>query len=82
MWLTPLILATTVLSGAGALKPQWSVHALRPARSQSISPPSRPLQWGDINVIATTDTHGWLLGHEKRSFPEPNYRFAAISLAA
>ena len=42
----------------------------------SLTPPSRPLQWGDINIIHTTDTHGWLLGHQKSSFPEPNYRCA------
>ncbi|EGO00572.1 hypothetical protein SERLA73DRAFT_166873 [Serpula lacrymans var. lacrymans S7.3] len=28
---------------------------------------------GDFNVIHTTDTHGWLLGHQKLSFPEPDY---------
>ncbi|KAJ7461982.1 Metallo-dependent phosphatase-like protein [Mycena latifolia] len=55
------------LSSASALD-QWPVRA-----PQRLSPPSRPLQWGDINVIATTDTHGWLLGHTKQSFPEPNY---------
>jgi 2',3'-cyclic-nucleotide 2'-phosphodiesterase (5'-nucleotidase family) len=38
-----------------------------------LAPPARPLQWGDINVIHTTDSHGWLLGHTKSSFPEPNY---------
>ncbi|KAL4249233.1 Calcineurin-like phosphoesterase domain-containing protein [Abortiporus biennis] len=32
-----------------------------------------PLEWGDVNIIHTTDTHGWLLGHQKTSFPEPNY---------
>ncbi|KAI0043124.1 Metallo-dependent phosphatase [Auriscalpium vulgare] len=35
--------------------------------------PSRPLVWGDVNIIHTTDSHGWLLGHQKTSFPEPNY---------
>ncbi|KAF9113236.1 hypothetical protein BGX27_001983 [Mortierella sp. AM989] len=25
----------------------------------------RPLQWGELNVISTTDTHGWLAGHVK-----------------
>ncbi|GJJ76673.1 hypothetical protein EMPS_09032 [Entomortierella parvispora] len=25
----------------------------------------RPLVWGDLNVISTTDTHGWLSGHVK-----------------
>ncbi|KAF8182105.1 Metallo-dependent phosphatase-like protein [Mycena galopus ATCC 62051] len=51
---------------------QWPAHV--PQESQTrISPPSRPLQWGDINIISTTDTHGWLLGHQHASFPEPNY---------
>ncbi|KAF8484037.1 Metallo-dependent phosphatase-like protein [Russula ochroleuca] len=35
--------------------------------------PSRPLVWGELNIIHTTDTHGWLLGHQKSSPPEPNY---------
>ncbi|KNZ74029.1 hypothetical protein J132_08339 [Termitomyces sp. J132] len=39
----------------------------------TLTPPSRPLEWGDINIIHTTDSHGWLLGHQKTSFPEPNY---------
>ncbi|KAJ8591055.1 hypothetical protein M405DRAFT_735789 [Rhizopogon salebrosus TDB-379] len=38
-----------------------------------LTPPYRPLVWGDFNVIHTTDTHGWLLGHQKASFPEPDY---------
>ncbi|KAG2153383.1 Metallo-dependent phosphatase-like protein [Suillus clintonianus] len=38
-----------------------------------ITPPYRPLVWKDFNVIHTTDTHGWLLGHQKLSFPEPDY---------
>ncbi|KAK3819582.1 MAG: Metallo-dependent phosphatase-like protein [Benniella sp.] len=25
----------------------------------------RPLEWGDLNIISTTDTHGWLAGHVK-----------------
>jgi 2',3'-cyclic-nucleotide 2'-phosphodiesterase (5'-nucleotidase family) len=25
--------------------------------------PTRPLPWGEINFIHTTDTHGWLEGH-------------------
>ncbi|KAJ6532281.1 Metallo-dependent phosphatase-like protein [Mycena vulgaris] len=57
------------LSSASALD-QWSVSV---GHSQRVSPPSRELQWGEINVIATTDTHGWLLGHTKESPPEPNY---------
>ncbi|EIW80437.1 hypothetical protein CONPUDRAFT_90659 [Coniophora puteana RWD-64-598 SS2] len=38
-----------------------------------LTPPYRPLVWSDFNVIHTTDTHGWLLGHQKASFPEPDY---------
>ncbi|KAG0691844.1 Metallo-dependent phosphatase-like protein [Suillus ampliporus] len=38
-----------------------------------LSPPYRPLVWGDLNVIHTTDTHGWLLGHQKSSLAEPYY---------
>lgn len=38
-----------------------------------LTPPSRPLVWGDVNIIHTTDSHGWLLGHQKTTFPEPNY---------
>ncbi|GLA39790.1 hypothetical protein AnigIFM63309_007391 [Aspergillus niger] len=25
--------------------------------------PTRPLPWGELNIIHTTDTHGWLEGH-------------------
>ncbi|TFK44996.1 Metallo-dependent phosphatase-like protein [Crucibulum laeve] len=48
-------------------------HSRRAIPSSPLTPPSRPLQWGDINIIHTTDSHGWLLGHQKTSFPEPNY---------
>lgn len=41
--------------------------------SAPITSPTRPLEWGDINILHTTDTHGWLLGHQKASFPEPDY---------
>ncbi len=49
----------------------------REAALPALAPPSRPLEWGDINIIHTTDSHGWLLGHTKASFPEPNYRCRA-----
>ncbi|KAL0948026.1 hypothetical protein HGRIS_010652 [Hohenbuehelia grisea] len=48
-------------------------HGKRPTPLIPLTPPSRPLEWGDINIIHTTDSHGWLLGHQKESFPEPNY---------
>ncbi|KAF7798239.1 hypothetical protein EIP86_009456 [Pleurotus ostreatoroseus] len=41
--------------------------------STKLPVPTKPLVWGDVNIIHTTDSHGWLLGHQKTSFPEPNY---------
>ncbi|KAG8704481.1 hypothetical protein FRC08_002208 [Ceratobasidium sp. 394] len=35
--------------------------------------PKGPLEWGDINILHTSDSHGWLLGHTKNQWPEPNY---------
>ncbi|KAF9529781.1 Metallo-dependent phosphatase-like protein [Crepidotus variabilis] len=48
-------------------------HSKRATPSVPLPPPSRPLTWGDVNIIHTTDSHGWLLGHQKKSSPEPNY---------
>lgn len=53
-------------------------HVRRAEPPVPLTPPSRPLVWGDVNIIHTTDTHGWLLGHQKTSFPEPNYRYVCI----
>ena len=53
-------------------------HSRRLQTSAPLTPPTRPLQWGDVNIIHTTDTHGWLLGHQKKSFPEPNYRWVLV----
>ncbi|EOR00990.1 hypothetical protein E3P77_01782 [Wallemia ichthyophaga] len=35
-------------------------------------PPSRSIEWGEYNFLHTTDIHGWLAGHKKKSAPEPN----------
>ncbi|KAL5498002.1 hypothetical protein ACEPAH_2933 [Sanghuangporus vaninii] len=48
-------------------------HSKRAFPTGPITAPTRPLVWGDVNVIHSTDTHGWLLGHQKASPPEPNY---------
>ncbi|KAF9945604.1 hypothetical protein BGZ65_010568, partial [Modicella reniformis] len=37
----------------------------QPGVPQPTSVNLRPLEWGDFNVISTTDTHGWLAGHLK-----------------
>lgn len=50
------------------------VHSKRLFPQTQLPVPTRPLEWGDVNIIHTTDSHGWLLGHQKSSFPEPNYR--------
>ena len=50
---------------------EYARRALPPAR---LPIPKRPLEWGDVNVIHTTDSHGWLLGHQKATPPEPDYR--------
>ncbi|KZT55537.1 hypothetical protein CALCODRAFT_437087 [Calocera cornea HHB12733] len=47
--------------------------ASQPGATQSNAWPARPLVWGDINFLFTTDTHGWLMGHTKSRPPEPNY---------
>ncbi|KAG6382133.1 Metallo-dependent phosphatase-like protein [Boletus reticuloceps] len=49
------------------------VHAKREYPQFPLTLPYRPLPWSDFNVIHTTDTHGWLLGHQKTPWPEPNY---------
>ncbi|SPO38973.1 uncharacterized protein PSFLO_04452 [Pseudozyma flocculosa] len=33
----------------------------------------RDLEWGDLNILHTTDIHGWYQGHRKVTPPEPNY---------
>ena len=57
-----------------ALSPDTRTHQYPQV---SLTPPYRPLVWGDFNVIQTTDTHGWLLGHQKLSWAEPNYRWVS-----
>ncbi|KAJ1300347.1 hypothetical protein OPQ81_005167 [Rhizoctonia solani] len=35
--------------------------------------PTRPLEWGDVNVLHTTDIHGWISGHSKDVYPEKSW---------
>ena len=44
-------------------------HAEQPSSPSPVAAPHRELQWGEINFLHTTDTHGWLGGH----LQEPNY---------
>ncbi|GKZ26751.1 hypothetical protein AbraIFM66951_004809 [Aspergillus brasiliensis] len=45
------------------------VHAVQPTAPEPIEAPLRDLQWGQLNFLHTTDTHGWLAGH----LQEPSY---------
>ncbi|KAI9622852.1 hypothetical protein KEM48_009737 [Puccinia striiformis f. sp. tritici PST-130] len=44
-------------------------HRSQESASRPLSSPTRDLEWGDLNIIHTTDTHG----HLKAVSPEPNY---------
>ncbi|KAG8686368.1 hypothetical protein FRC11_009044 [Ceratobasidium sp. 423] len=46
--------------------PEWSGR-------HPIPFPTRPLEWGDVNVLHTTDIHGWLSGHTKNVYPEKSW---------
>ncbi|CAD6443956.1 31ec097a-071f-4997-bc55-a6b33dc58062 [Sclerotinia trifoliorum] len=35
----------------------------QPSAPPAIQAPMRPLQWGQLNFLQTTDTHGWHAGH-------------------
>jgi len=76
MMLLPLLALAGFAAGCGEqhLHARDTDKVKREYPQLPLTPPSRPLEWGDFNVIYTTDTHGWLLGHQKASWPEPNYR--------
>ncbi|CAO1629846.1 unnamed protein product [Parajaminaea phylloscopi] len=54
-------------------------HGLTPRSSRYATQPSpgtallRKLTWGDVNIVHTTDIHGWYQGHLHSAEPEPNY---------
>ena len=79
MLLTPILGLLAVVSACSDSHGEH--HSTRAASLQVplSTLPTRPLQWGDVNIIHTTDSHGWLLGHQKTSFPEPNYRYVKVS---
>ncbi|KAE8454485.1 hypothetical protein EG329_000108 [Mollisiaceae sp. DMI_Dod_QoI] len=39
------------------------VAAEQPEAPKPVAAPMRPLPWGQLNFLQTTDTHGWLAGH-------------------
>ena len=74
----PVVLLRLSSACPGGDHDHGRLHGRRAFPTGPITPPTRPLVWGDVNVIHTTDTHGWLLGHQKASAPEPNYRLNII----
>lgn len=83
MQLAPAFLALLALATGALACPGEDGHDhvhKRELPQVPLTPPSRPLEWGDVNIIHTTDSHGWLLGHQKLSAPEPNYRWAGFGL--
>lgn len=46
-----------------------NVRRMQPDAQNTTTKPRGPLEWGQINFLHTTDTHGWLEGHLK----EQNY---------
>ncbi|KAG1737747.1 Metallo-dependent phosphatase-like protein [Suillus lakei] len=75
MILTAVTLLSLALCGAACAGDHHAHEYLerREYPQVPLAPPYRPLVWGDLNVIHTTDTHGWLLGHQKSSWAEPYY---------
>lgn len=37
--------------------------AVQPSAAKPLPAPLRDLEWGQLNILHTTDTHGWLAGH-------------------
>jgi 2',3'-cyclic-nucleotide 2'-phosphodiesterase (5'-nucleotidase family) len=35
----------------------------QPEAPKPVAAPMRPLPWGQLNFLQTTDTHGWHAGH-------------------
>ncbi|OJJ70260.1 hypothetical protein ASPBRDRAFT_156939 [Aspergillus brasiliensis CBS 101740] len=49
--------------GSDRLKSPKIAPRMQPDSHNTTHWPTRPLPWGEINFIHTTDTHGWLEGH-------------------
>ena len=64
------VFACPGIDHAQGLAPRKLDHSIQPSGGESLL---RELTWGDMAVIATTDIHGWFQGHQKKSYPEPNY---------
>lgn len=72
-----LALVSIIISSFSSFSNVSGCHELHKRSQPSAAPPpqapTRELEWGDLNILHTTDSHGWLLGHLKSESPEPNY---------
>ncbi|ELR01820.1 hypothetical protein GMDG_00920 [Pseudogymnoascus destructans 20631-21] len=59
MTMQPLILIAGLLA--------LGVEGSQPSAPKPVAAPMRELPWGQLNFLATTDTHGWLGGHLQES---------------
>ncbi|CAK7273453.1 hypothetical protein SEPCBS119000_005663 [Sporothrix epigloea] len=57
----------TATSVAAVLALVPLVQSMQPLAVPPLPAPMRPLQWGQINFLHTTDTHGWHAGHLQES---------------
>ncbi|MCJ1284851.1 hypothetical protein MMC26_004188 [Xylographa opegraphella] len=73
--LATALAATPALACEGCYGPRdeaahvRNVRRMQPGALNATTGPRAPLEWGQLNIIHTTDTHGWLEGHLK----EQNY---------
>lgn len=66
MWLALLVLACGCLTCDFRNHPKDIIRRMQPDARNATSGPRGPLEWGQLNFIHTTDTHGWLEGHLKQ----------------
>ncbi|WRT67957.1 uncharacterized protein IL334_004931 [Kwoniella shivajii] len=65
-----------------ALSLLGSVIGISSTLAFELPEPTRQLEWKDVNFLSTSDVHGWLLGHQHATWPEPNYSGDYGSLAS
>ncbi|CAG8950703.1 hypothetical protein HYFRA_00002913 [Hymenoscyphus fraxineus] len=65
----PVALACNSCDSTKEVIHERHVRRMQPGATPAQSGPRGPLEWGQLNFIQTTDTHGWLEGHIK----EQNY---------
>ncbi|CAE6463814.1 unnamed protein product [Rhizoctonia solani] len=65
------LLGVLLATGLVVAKPQLFQDPSDP--NYEVPRPTRPLEWGDVNVLHTTDIHGWISGHSKNVYPEKSW---------